>query len=599
MDGESFTPEQQAYLQGLALGTDVARAVHRLPVLSQKATGPTNVITAGGSDAIHHEARQRAVEAGGKLTNEEKAKHGQNPLDMWDKMVLAARDAEFPKGTDVFLYKFHGLFHVAPAQDAFMCRLRIPAGVMRSDQLRGVADLAEQFGGGYTDVTTRANLQIREIGPAEGVHVLMGLADLGIINRGAGGDNVRNITASPTCGIDPGELIDTLPLARRMHHAILNHRDLFGLPRKFNIAFDGGGIVSALADTNDIGFVAVRVDDARGNDATPAGVYFRLELGGITGHKDFAHDTGVLLDPDQCVEVAIAVLKVFIAHGNRTDRNKARLKYLLDAWGIDRMLEEVEKLLPDKLRRFPRDQCIARADVDRHAHIGSHRQKQADRFYLGVVLPAGRMTVAQMRAIADLAHRYGSGTIRLTVWQNLLISDIRREDIPTVRQAIEDAGLHHKASSLRAGLVACTGNKGCKYAATDTKSHALRIIDYLDERFDLNTPLNIHLTGCHHSCAQHYIGDFGLIGAQVDHGDDTVEGYHLYIGGGTGPDQSIGRELIRDVPFDDVPALIGRLIDHYLDHRDSELQTFIDFARGRPIESLRDACVGAAAVNAS
>src|SRR5207248_3501262 len=183
-------------------------------------------------------------------------------------------------GTDLFLMKFQGLFYVAPAQDAFMCRLRFPGGICSATQLRGVADLAENFGGGSVDVTTRANLQIRQIGPKNTVDVLMGLNDLGIINRGAGADNIRNITASPTAGIDPNELIDTRPLARAMHHYILNHREMYGLPRKFNIACDGGGSISTLEDTNDIGFVAVRVGEG---ESVEPGVYFRLQLGGITG----------------------------------------------------------------------------------------------------------------------------------------------------------------------------------------------------------------------------------------------------------------------------------------------------------------------------
>ena len=220
---------------------------------------------------------------------------------MWDEIQANARAGVFPKETDVLLYKYSGLFFVAPAQNSFMCRLRIPGGVIRSWQFRGVADLARRLGGGYVDVTTRANLQIREIGPHDAPAVLNGLAEIGIVTRGSGADNIRNVTASPTSGIDPQELIETLPLAREMHHYILNHREMYGLPRKFNIAFDGGGRIASLDDTNDIGFKAVRVRDDSADDGLPPGVYFRLTLGGITGHKDFARDTGVLLRPEECV----------------------------------------------------------------------------------------------------------------------------------------------------------------------------------------------------------------------------------------------------------------------------------------------------------
>src|SRR6185437_4618532 len=299
----------------------------RLPILSSPDASSV------GADNPHRAAQDRFLNAGRKLCPEEQAKRNKNGLDLWDEVVEHARSRRFPKGTDVFLFKFQGLFYVAPAQDAFMCRLRFPAGIISSHQLRGLADLTESLACGHVDVTTRSNLQIREISAGNTADLIMGLCDLGIVNRGAGADNVRNITASPTAGFDPHELIDTRPLARQMHHHILNHRELYGLPRKFNIAFDGGGTVATLEDTNDIGFVAVRVTSK--SAGVEPGVYFRMQLGGITGHKDFARDSGILLRADECVAVAHAVLRVYIEHGDRTDRRKARLKYLLDAWGLE------------------------------------------------------------------------------------------------------------------------------------------------------------------------------------------------------------------------------------------------------------------------
>jgi ferredoxin-nitrite reductase len=521
---------------------------------------------------------------GKKLCAEEQAKRNLNGLDTWDLVLEHARDGRFPKGTDVFLMKFQGMFYVAPAQDAFMCRLRIPGGIMSSAQFRGVADLAQQFAGGSADVTTRANLQLRRIGPKHTADVLMGLHELGIVNRGAGADNIRNVTASPTAGIDPQELIDTRPLARQMHHYILNHREMYGLPRKFNIAFDGAGLVSALEDTNDIGFTAVRLK--AGSDTL-----FRLTLGGITGHRDFAHDTGILLKPDQCIPVAAAIVRSFIDHGDRTDRKKARLKYVLDRIGIDAFLADVEKRLPNKLHRVPIDACEPRPKPLRMGHVGFHAQKQPGLSYVGVVLPVGRMTCEQMRQLASIADRFGSGTIRLTVWQNLLISDIRNEQIDEVKRAIEAAGLGWSATNVRGALVACTGSAGCRYAAADTKSHAMRIADYLDQRIQLDQPINIHLTGCHHSCAQHYIGDIGLIATKVPAGpavssDDVVEGYHVFVGGGYGSQQGIGRELFRNVTADDAPAVLERVLTTYLAKRDSAEEGFLDFVRRFPTEEL-------------
>src|SRR6185437_9758494 len=340
-----------------------------------------------------------------------------------------------------------------------------------------------------------------EIAAAHALDLLTGIQDLGLTSRGSGADNVRNITGSPTAGIDAEELIDTRPLARELHHHILNHRDLYGLPRKFNIAFDGGGQVAVLEDTNDIGFAAVAVAEGNG---VAAGVYFRLQLGGITGHGDFARDAGVLLRPEQCLPVAVAVLRVFIAEGDRTDRKRARRKYVLDRLGHERFLAETEKLLSFTLARLPLDACERRAPVLKHGHVGIHRQRQAGLSYIGVVLPVGRMTAHQMRGIADIAHRYGSGTIRLTVWQNLLISDVAEADLAAAQAALAGLGLDWRASNIRGALVACTRNTGCKFAATDTKGQALALAEHLEQRLALDQPVNIHLTGCPHSCAQQW-----------------------------------------------------------------------------------------------
>ncbi|MGH6976837.1 MAG: hypothetical protein ACREED_07405, partial [Stellaceae bacterium] len=286
-----LTDEQKQYLEGF---------------LSAVAT--RNGGAGGGSLDIHRIAQDRFVAAGKALTAEEEAKRKAPPLEMWDEICANATAGRAPKGIDVFRHKFFGLFYVAPAQDSFMCRLRIPNGVLTAHQFKGLAGLAETLGSGTLDVTTRANLQIREIQPPSAIDLLTGIQDLGLTSRGAGADNIRNITGSPTAGIDPTELIDTRPLARALHFTILNHRELYGLPRKFNIAFDGGGQVGVLEDTNDIGFAAVRVAEGA---AVPPGVYFRMYLGGITGNGDFAHDTGILLKSEECVAAAVAVVRVF------------------------------------------------------------------------------------------------------------------------------------------------------------------------------------------------------------------------------------------------------------------------------------------------
>ncbi|HYY16491.1 MAG TPA: NirA family protein, partial [Gammaproteobacteria bacterium] len=256
MNDQGFSDVQKRYLEGFTSGLQIAQRMRGLPAPAASAqplsTGPSGETAPAGPEVIHFEAQNRFTAEGKKLVAEEKAKRERHPLDRWDELLKRAEAGEFPKGTDIFCTKFFGLFYVAPAQDSYMCRLRLPNGILNTYQLRGIADLAERYAGSYSHVTTRANLQIREIKAQDGPSVLMGLYEFGIINRGAGADNIRNITGSPTAGIDSQELIDTRPLARELHYYILNHREFYGLPRKFNIAFDGGGTIGVLEDTNDI-----------------------------------------------------------------------------------------------------------------------------------------------------------------------------------------------------------------------------------------------------------------------------------------------------------------------------------------------------------
>ncbi len=581
-----FSEDQKQYLEGFIAGIARKRGIS-VPISAATATSPQPPAAPPASvvdpTTIHVAAQDRAVAAGGRLVPEELAKREKHPFDIWDEMAANAAAGRFPKGLDVFRHKFHGLFYVAPNQDAFMLRLRLPGGILSSHQARGLADVAKDFGGGNLDITTRANLQIREIGAAHPLDVLTAIDELGLTSRGSGADNIRNLTGSPLAGIDPDELIDTRSLTRALYHHILNHRELYGLPRKFNIAFDGGGRAGILEDTADIGFAAVRVGPGK---PVPEGVYFRMRLGGLTGHGSFAGDAGVLLRPDEAVTAAAAILRVFIDHGDRTDRGRARLKYLIERRGIEWVVAEAAAHLPFAWRFVAAELCDKRGPVDRQAHVGVHQQAQPGLCYIGIVPPAARLTAAQLRGLAAIAERYGSATLRLTVWQNLLVSDIPEVQVPAAISEIEALGLPTSASAVRAGLIACTGNVGCKYALADTKRHLLEIADHLDARIALDQPLNIHLTGCPNSCAQHYVGDIGLLAAKVDAGgDDEVEGYHLIVGGGSGADAVLGREICRDIPAAEVPLRLEAALAAYLDRR-ADGESFYAFANRHSVEQL-------------
>jgi ferredoxin-nitrite reductase len=575
-----FTPDQKRYLEGFASGLSAARAARgQLP--AGKSGGEVT-----GPDAIHIKAQDRVAAAGLKLSDQEKIKREQHPFDAYGRLKSQARNNEAPKAADNFRWRYYGLFYVAPAQTSYMCRLRIANGILTHWQFAGLADLADKYAGKYSHVTTRANLQLREIEPKHAVAVVEGIMDLGLASRGSGADNIRNVTGTPTAGIDPQELIDTRPYAREWHHHILNERALYGLPRKFNVAFDGAGRIPVLEDTNDIGFQAVEVKD--GHSAEP-GIWFRLALGGITGHRDIARDTGVIVKPEEATEVADAIVRVYIEHGDRTDRNKSRLKYVLDAFGFEKFLAHVEEKLGRKLVHVPAEAIAPRPVYDRSAHIGVHPQKQPGLNWIGVVFPVARITTEQMRGLAKISQDLGDGDIRLTVWQNLLISGVADDKVTLAVAAIEALGLTTQATALRAGLIACTGATGCRFAAAHTKETAEEIATWCEPRVAIDGPVNIHLTGCHHSCAQHYIGDIGLIACKVDVGEeaDPVEGYHVLIGGGFGPEAGLGRDLYRDVKAEDVPRIIERMLKGYLAHRAAREETFLTFSRRHELEALK------------
>jgi ferredoxin-nitrite reductase len=578
-----FEPEQKRYLEGFVAGIQIAKAAKSVAGAATAGSATPELI---GPDAAALKAQNRVLASGSKLSDPEKFKREQHPFDAYERLKADGVRGEYPKPPDNFRWRYFGLFYVAPNQNSYMCRLRLPNGIVKAEQFAGLADLADKYGGGYSHVTTRANIQIREIEAGDAVTMIEGVQDLGLCSRGSGADNIRNVTGTPTAGIDPQELIDTRPFAREWHFHILNDRSLYGLPRKFNVAFDGAGTIPVLEDTNDIGFQAVAVNDGFGIEP---GIWFKLCLGGITGHRDFTRETGVVVRPSDACMIADAVVRVFIEHGNRTDRTKARLKYVLDAIGVEKFLGLMEEKLGHKLDRAVPGAVAPRPDYSRTAHIGIHPQQQAGLNWIGLVLPVGRLSVAQMRGLADLARECGDGDIRLTVWQNLLISGVPTEKLETAQARIEALGLGIRANAIRSGLVACTGNIGCKFAASDTKRHAEEIASWCETRVALDTPVNIHLTGCHHSCAQHFISEIGLLACKVQANDDAdpVEGYHILVGGGFGPHAAIGRELYRDVVAEDAPRTIERILKTYIAHRASPEESFLAFARRHDTEALK------------
>src|SRR5215471_10295069 len=298
--GEPLTSGQRDYLEGFFAGL-AARGLK----FSDVEPGPLPKTTVAAEDLIF----------------EERVKRELHPLDAYPQLLETAALNRAPEKENIFRFKWNGLFFLAPNKEAFMARLRIPGGLLKTWQLREIASVAKELTSGYVQITTRANLQIRLIQPKDAPEVLRRIQAVGLHTRGAGADNIRNLTANPTAGIDPHELIDVMPLCAELAQIILNDRSFYDLPRKFNIAYDGGGLIGTVEDTNDIGAKAVKVGDE---------ILFRLALGGATGHQAFARDLGVLIPPAELNQVIAAVVRVYITNGNRSDRKRARLKHLLE-----------------------------------------------------------------------------------------------------------------------------------------------------------------------------------------------------------------------------------------------------------------------------
>ncbi|MEM9430721.1 MAG: precorrin-3B synthase, partial [Pseudomonadota bacterium] len=428
------------------------------------------------------------------------------------------------------------------------------------------------------------NIQIREIAPKDVLNVMDALTRAGLSCQGSGADSARNMTASPTAGFDRAEIVDLSAHTHRLSNLVLNTRELRALPRKFNISFDNGGTISAVSDSNDIAFQAVEIGEGA---AVPPGIYCRIGLGGISGHRDLTRDTGMICTPEQTVMAGFAMLHVFVEHADRTNRKKARLKYLLDAKGLDWFVERTQEKLDALSAGFQLTPCgpehdLARPPVDRQAHIGLHPQAEEGLSYAGLALEMGRLSSDQMRRIGRIALLYGRNDIRLTVWQNVLIPHLPDADLDAVGAALAEAGVGLSATAFAAGAVACTGKAGCKLALAFTKENGTELVRHLEARFTLDQPINIHLTGCPNSCAQHYIGDIGLVGATMP---DGREGYFIVLGGGSDTDKGVARPLCGPVPHTAVNAIVEQVVAAYLNRRNTG-ESFLTFIRRVPDDGL-------------
>jgi ferredoxin-nitrite reductase len=460
---------------------------------------------------------------------------------------------ELPEGNSV---EPRGIFYPTPSQDGAMARIRVPGGYLSAPQLQAIASIVDDLTSGYIQVTTRANFQIRVILPKYTDTVLGRLREAGFHPSGPGADNPRNVTTNPVSGFDPEELVDTQPWCQELALRLTSDAAYRNIPGKYNIAIDSGGQATVMEDSNDLSAHAVLA----GGD-----VAFRISLGGASPDKDL----GILVAPGNLVETMLATVRVHNRLRDQTNRLRFRAKYLWEVHSKEEILAGLEQELPEGIlltrTELPR-QLLPAQPLAEHPQAGVFLQKQPGLHYIGVAVPVGQVSASQLRALAKLSEEYGDGTARLTVWQNLLLPNIKTADLAAVKTGLLDAGLHWRQSNLRSGIIACTGSRYCPYAHSDTKGHAIALGDYLEEHLEVDQPINIHFTGCPFSCAQHYVGDIGLLAAKNKHGTEAA--YHVFEGGGFGQNHSIGRKVSEaPVPFQELKPYILNILRDWQEKR--------------------------------
>jgi ferredoxin-nitrite reductase len=441
-----------------------------------------------------------------------------------------------------------GLFYATPAKDGQLFRLRIPSGILTSQQCLIIAELADDLGNGWLQVTNRSNLQLRTKISVINPNLLQKLQEFGLAAKNETIDHLRNIMASPTAGIDRAQLIDTRPLVTELAAYIDNNPYLASLPPKFSVGFAGGEKVTIVNRINEFLFAAEEIEDR---------VYFHLIFN--AGKEKCSIDTEILLTPRQCLSMITASIAVYLEAINNTTlkelskRQKPRLGQILEHLGVDWYLDRLLSRLDFVPKRLPfNDKSSANKNpTTENGAIGIYPQLQEGLFYLGINLPLGSLEARQISELGRLVEVYGSGELRLTPWQNLLIGGVPTDKIDDLRAEITNLGFNCASDRPYNGLVACAGNTGCAKSATNTQKHALALAKYLEDKISPDKPaLNIHFTGCPKSCAQANQADLTFLGTTIQQDDRIVEVYQIYAKGGQ--DSKFGRLVAENVCFDEL-----------------------------------------------
>jgi ferredoxin-nitrite reductase len=484
----------------------------------------------------------------------EELKAARDGLDVGaDIPRFAALGWEAIQEDDLDRLKWWGIFFRRHTPGYFMMRIRIPNGIATAAQVRALGQIARRFGRGVADITTRQQVQLRWIRINDVPDILNILGNVGLVSLQTGMDNIRNVVGCPVAGLTPGELFDASPTVRAFTDLFVGNKAYTNLPRKFNVTITGCRENCTHAETQDIAMVpATRVVDGETIEG------FNVLVGGKVGSGGYriASPLDAFVTPEQAPAVASTIVLLFRDYGFREARSKARLAFLIEAWGIEKFRRAVEERLGQRLARAGTDM----RGTSENDHIGVHRQKQEGFHYVGLCVPVGRIAGEQLEEAARLADVYGAGEVRFTIGQNLILPHIPDEKLPSLLEEPLLRVLHHNPPHALRGLVSCTGMDYCNLALIETKQRALDLARALDQRLAMSSPYTIAWSGCPASCGLHPVADIGLLGKKAKIDGAVVDAVDIFVGGASGPRALRGINIMEDVPCEQLPQIVEMLV---------------------------------------
>lgn len=448
--------------------------------------------------------------------------------------------------------KWWGIFYRKQTPGLFMIRIRIPNGIATAEQIRAIGEIARDLGGDTLDLTTRQQVQLRNVRIEDVPAILDRLREVGLITLQTGADNIRNVVGCPVAGLTPNELFDASPAAREFTEIFVGNPAFTNLPRKFNVTITGCLENCAHTETQDVALVpASKQVDGR---LVPG---FNVLVGGKMGSGGYrvATPLDVFVGLDDAAAVAAELALIFRDHGSREARNRVRFAFLVEEWGEQRLRRELE-------RRLKRSFLTAGVDARQKGstdHIGVWRQRGDRSSYVGLLVPVGRATGRQFVELARLSEVYGGGEVRLTTTQNVILTNVTDAALPKLLEQPLLKQLRYNPTQVARGTVSCTGKDYCSMALIETKTYALELAKALGDVAPAR-PISVNWSGCPAGCGNHQASDIGLLGRQTRINGEVVDAVDIFLGGSSGPDAGPGVKVMKNVPCTELPRIAEMLV---------------------------------------